>query len=693
MHFTGIMPLQRMILAIAIAGVVISVLVFNTMTSQLDHHSRLEFHWLAKDRVGALQRGLEETIHNMEILGNLLQERDPTTEGFTQLSQTFLSKIHGLQELIWIPRLGDPPTSPLRAYGSAPPLFPQGHDFQADLHLNTLFARAARLNRIVVTTLFRPTTSEEIIEQFVVTVPIHPPPPSSDTPETGILLGVFDLEELVQQAIRLLEPRGVQILILEQDENGQPRFIDSYYSRLESKPDDPVDRANWQQWLTRQPNMLQETIAVADKRWIITAIPSKHLLSGEEFPHTPWMILFGGLFITGLLVFFLRHVASNLNEKNRLYSELKQSALKLRILFNQYPDTILTVDRRGMVLLTNRPEVRMLGDLFGADQAELHSWHEQALRKVYTTGEMDHFQFPYSDSQWREVRFVPIRADGRIDEVMILGSDITEKHAHQEQAVRHARLASLGILAAGMAHEINNPNNTIQFNIVALNRSWPDIAAVLRRYRDEHGAFALGGVPVDHALEMLPSLLESILGNSRRISGIVNNLKHMARPDPGVQICRIELHKVIRHVISIMQHPIKRHTDHFEVSIPEELPDLQGNPLQLEQLFLNLLLNALESLRSRQARVTLDATLSEDRKWVIVRVADEGAGMTEQEMTNMFTPFFTTKGEQGGIGMGLSIVWDIVKRHEGTIQTESQPGTGTTFTVSLPVPAPQPKTA
>ncbi|MBF0273264.1 MAG: hypothetical protein HQL98_14540 [Magnetococcales bacterium] len=685
MYSIGPATMHRTILGIAVLGVILSLLAFTALHTQLANHSRLEFHWLAKDRVGALQRELNEAIHVVDILGDLLRARDASLMEFTQLAHTFFSKVHGIRELIWIPQFGVHAAQPLRAHRTHS-IFPKEHDFQTDTSLMPLFQHAQNREEITVTTLFHPKPSGEMIEEFVVVVPLrHPPDGLSEHQTRGVLLGVFDLEELVQQAIRLLEPRGVQILILEPDEQGQERFLDSYYSRLEAKPEQLVNASNWKDWLARQPYVMRETVPVANKRWIINAIPSKHLLSGEEFPHTPWLIGAGGLIITTILVMFLLHMEHNLNEKNRLYAELKQSAIKLRIVFNQYPDTILTVDRHGKVLLANRPEVRVLGDLFGDEHAEVRDWYFQALHKVYTSGEMDHFQYPFSDTQWREVRFVPIRTEGDIAEVMILTSDITEEHTQQEQAVRYARLASLGVLAAGMAHEINNPNNTIQFNIVALTRGWPDMAAVLRQYRLEHGEFSLGGVPVDHALEMLPGLMESILSNSRRITGIVNNLKHMAKPDPDTRFSRVDLHKTIRNIVSIMQHPIKKHTDHFEVNLPPELPDVHGNPLQLEQLFLNLVLNSLESLQDRKSPVTLDGAPSEDGQWVVVQVMDQGVGMTEQEIANMFTPFFTTKGEQGGLGMGLSIVWDIVRRHGGTIQTASQPGHGTTITVTLPV--------
>ncbi|MBF0296133.1 MAG: hypothetical protein HQL96_13165 [Magnetococcales bacterium] len=659
---------HRIIVGIAMAGILISLFVFNVMRGQLDHHARLEFHWLARDRIGSLRQAIGSAIHVAELFGKLWHAQSPANQELEPLARIFFDQVNDLQDLLWMPSPNDPVCRPMQI-SRIPGRFPTAEEFRTDPILQAMLQRAGRLDRSVVAIPPSPTRA------FLIAIPLHQP--------EGFLVAGFDSGVILRKAMRALEPRGVDILILERDETGQERFIDFYTSRLKPLPDDSVHADNWRAWLARKPHREQETMPVADKEWTFLAFPVEQLRSGEQFPNIPWLILFGGILTTGLLVLFLLHMESSLREKHRLYSELKQSEIRLRILFNQYPDTIMTVDGNGTVLLSNRPDVHRMEDMFGTN-TELRDWHAKALHKVHATGEMDHFHFPFSESQWCEVRFVPIRSETGITEVMILSTDITERLLQQEQAMRHARLATLGILAAGMAHEINNPNNTIQFNIDSLVRAWPDMAAVLRHHGREHGEYAIGGLPADRAMEMLPGLLESIRDNSRRITGIVNNLKHMARPDTGEQRYRVELHKVLRNVVSLLQHPIKRHTDHFEVTLPDDLPELTGNPLQLEQLFLNLLLNALESLHDRKGRVALDGFPSEDGKWVIVHVMDEGAGMTRQEMADMFTPFFTTKAAQGGIGMGLSIVWDIVQRHGGAIQADSQPGAGTTITVRLP---------
>ncbi|MBF0126604.1 MAG: CHASE domain-containing protein [Magnetococcales bacterium] len=685
------------------------------MQDLLQDHSRQEFYWLGKDRIGTVKKGLKDSVQAVEVFGDVMNSIGPKNIVFEPIAGTYLDKIATLKELMWVPRIpegefaavrqrwsvqsGPPGENPLQknfkmvadanggnyyfplllARGHSQ-LFRPGYDVASDELLFSLLRQAEKVGQTVVGTM---KLHAQVVMQtkIMVVVPLRDPQEAIE----GFVLGMFDLEEIVQQAISLLEPRGMQVLIVDRDRHGVGQLVDAYYSRLEQQPQNRMDLDHWQEWLRRQPYVVQETVQVANRMWQVNAIPIKNVLSGEEFPYTPWIILCGGNAITLIVAVFLFHIGRNLRERNRLYAELEQSTTKLRILFNQSPDTIMTVSREGTVLLSNRSEFRSMESMLGLHQPELLDWYFHALRKVYETGEMDHFQFPVTENEWCEVRFVPIRSEGRIAEVMILSTDISEKHAQQEQAIRHSRLASLGVLAAGMAHEINNPNNTIHFNIASLLKSWPDLCAVLQGYRQEHGEFSVGGVAVEHAVEMLPKLMESIKRNAQRIAMIVDNLKRMARQDKGDFSNKVDFIKVIRNVISILQHQIKRHTDHFEVALPAELPLMVGNTLQLEQLFINLLINALHALPDRAAAVKIVVTLSEDAHWVLVKVEDEGVGMSEQEQASMYTPFYTTKIDQGGIGMGLSIVWSIVQHHGGQIDTTSQPGRGTVISVRLPI--------
>jgi signal transduction histidine kinase len=268
---------------------------------------------------------------------------------------------------------------------------------------------------------------------------------------------------------------------------------------------------------------------------------------------------------------------------------------------------------------------------------------------------------------------------------MVIATDVTERRLLEAQAIRTARFATLGVLAASVAHEINNPNSAIQFNASVLRRTFEDILPILRREAAERGAFLLGGVPVEQAIDGLPRMLEGVLRNSQRIQSIVGNLKHMARQDQGEYDQRVDLPKVLHSAYSILQHQIQKQTDHWELHLPPSLPPLRGNAQQLEQVFINLILNALQSLPFRSSRLWVTAQTEADGAQVCVSLVDQGTGIKEEDLPHLFDPFFTTRPDQGGTGLGLSICQRIIQNHGGTIDISSHPGMGTEVSVRLPV--------
>ncbi|MBF0463362.1 MAG: hypothetical protein HQL87_18530 [Magnetococcales bacterium] len=321
-------------------------------------------------------------------------------------------------------------------------------------------------------------------------------------------------------------------------------------------------------------------------------------------------------------------------------------------------------------------------------RANNNAWDQDVVRNIFETGQPEQFQCSDSESKWCDVRVVPIRIQERVTEVMVLITDISDKRQLENQAAHHARLASLGVLAAGVAHEINNPNNAVLFNAAILQRGWPDIEAVLRRHLEEKNGFVIGGIPAERALDVFPRLLEGMKTNAHRIATIVESLKHLARHDPGEMNHLVDLADVIRHSLSIVQHQVRRFTDHFVVELPERLPNVLGNSQQLEQVVLNLLLNACQSLADRSARVALVVvTVAEDQQ-VILRVSDTGKGIQPKDLDQIFKPFYTTRPENGGLGLGLSIVSNIVLAHKGRIEVSSTPGQGTVMSVFLPIAKP-----
>lgn len=275
--------------------------------------------------------------------------------------------------------------------------------------------------------------------------------------------------------------------------------------------------------------------------------------------------------------------------------------------------------------------------------------------------------------------------------VLAVVKDITERKAQerenqlmQERLRQVDRMAAIGTLASGIAHEINNPNNFILSNGQFISDIWPDIGRVLDDYARENGPFHLGRLPYSEACAIIPRMLNGVVEGAHRINGIVTGLKGFARQEKTRLDQQVQVNQVIKTALTMLQNQVKTHTDHFRCELAQELPPVKGSFRQLEQVVVNLAMNALESLEDRSRGVSITTAHFKERGQVVLKVTDEGTGMTEDVKKTIFDPFFTTKLDSGGTGLGLSICYSIVKEHQGIVACESRPGSGTTFIVSLP---------
>jgi PAS domain S-box-containing protein len=384
-------------------------------------------------------------------------------------------------------------------------------------------------------------------------------------------------------------------------------------------------------------------------------------------------------------------ITEDITEKKLAEEALLESEAKLRALFNQSPDIIMTVDREGKIQLLNRshPAMPVEGAIgrssFDLWPSEFWKWYRKALKKVFRKGHIKHFEHSTTDSQYWEGRIVPISSDGPVTAAMVIATDVTEKHNLELQALRNARLASIGVLSAGVAHEINNPNNSISFSASLLSRAWQDITPILVEYYQKNGDFLMGGLSFSEARETLSQLLSEISRNSERIKRIVQNLKHMARQEKDELNQTVDIQQVLEGTMMILHNQIQKYTDVCTLEVSDDLLPVRGNSQQLEQVFINLLSNALQALPERSCGVHIDAALNEDHEFLAVTVRDEGSGISERDLGRLTKPFFTTRGKSGGTGLGLSISQSIVERHGGSLVFASELGKGTTVTVKIPL--------
>ncbi|MDO8282925.1 MAG: PAS domain S-box protein [Thermodesulfovibrionia bacterium] len=271
-------------------------------------------------------------------------------------------------------------------------------------------------------------------------------------------------------------------------------------------------------------------------------------------------------------------------------------------------------------------------------------------------------------------------------------TDITEKvRMDEEQKFMQAKLlhtnkmTALGTLVSGVAHEINNPNAFIMTNAELLSMIWKDVSSLLSAHYKNDKELSLGGLPYSELRNAMPQLLKGITEGAGRIKSIVDNLKDFSKPDKSNLDEDVDINEVIRSSVLILGPQIKKHTIHFSTHYMKNLPLIKGNRQNFEQVIINLLSNALQSLTEKECGVRVSTLHNQKDNVIIVTIKDEGAGIPPDIMDRITEPFFTTKIDTGGTGLGLYISYAIINDHKGSMKFESIEEKGTTVTIYLPI--------
>jgi two-component system NtrC family sensor kinase len=261
-----------------------------------------------------------------------------------------------------------------------------------------------------------------------------------------------------------------------------------------------------------------------------------------------------------------------------------------------------------------------------------------------------------------------------------------------DQLVQSEKLASIGQLAAGVAHEINNPIGYVHSNIGALENYLADLFAMLDLYEAAEPAISSPeqvaaikakrqAVDIDFLKEDIPMLMHESREGITRVKKIVQDLKDFSHVDSTLEWQWANLHNGIDSTLNVVSNEIKYKAD--VVKEYGDLPDVECLPSQLNQVFMNLMVNAAHAMGEERGRITVRTGSTGDAVWL--EFSDNGSGIPEDIQAKIFDPFFTTKPVGKGTGLGLSLSYGIIQKHNGTISVKSTPGEGTTFRIELPV--------
>jgi len=273
---------------------------------------------------------------------------------------------------------------------------------------------------------------------------------------------------------------------------------------------------------------------------------------------------------------------------------------------------------------------------------------------------------------------------GATEATIIRIYDVTQAKIIDRQLIQSEKLATLGLLIAGIAHEINNPNNFIFFNIPILRSYFEALLPIVDEYVLEHPDLQVFDWPYSDFREDCFKLLGNVEHGSIRINQIINNLKEFVRERGKGEARRIDLKQVIEKGLFMCQGRIRKTVKTFEVDIPEGLPALYSDPLAIEQVVVNLLINAIQAMDKEDSwvRVRIIGPAESDGE-VMVEVSDNGCGMDVETQRKIFDPFFTTKAAGVGTGLGLSITHRLLAELGGRIEVKSEVGKGSVFLVFL----------
>jgi len=273
---------------------------------------------------------------------------------------------------------------------------------------------------------------------------------------------------------------------------------------------------------------------------------------------------------------------------------------------------------------------------------------------------------------------------------LVMANDVTEKENLRREADQASRLAALGELAAGVAHEINNPNGMILMNLGLLTHFFRDAEPYLEEVWRQEGELQLAGLDFSLLRRELPAALEEMQKGARKVRSIVEDLKNFARPAQSDQFEPVAMAEVIEASLRLTANAVKKSGALLVTEVAAGLPPVLGSFQRLEQVLINLLLNGCEALPEPGREIAVTAQVREREGVVQVMVRDQGNGIRREDLPQIFDPFFTTKRDAGGTGLGLSVSDRIVREHGGKLHFDSVPGKGTTVTLTLPA-VPRPK--
>ena len=376
---------------------------------------------------------------------------------------------------------------------------------------------------------------------------------------------------------------------------------------------------------------------------------------------------------------FLQHLADQLSISilnARLYKQVSRAKKEWEETFKAVTDPIFLVDTDYNVLLHNDrlpPEMSgfwsqaVSNKCFARLHGHTHPCRDCPIKEVQRTGSPVFQRWQTESGLVLDLSYYPVlNEEKQLAAVTIILKDVTRKNKMEAQLVQSAKLAALGEMAAGVAHELNSPLTVIIGSSQML----------ARELREE-------------AMEEKAEVLSDIINCGLRCKRIIQNLLTFSRQDqqPATET---DLNAEAQRVLGMIRYQINRSQIRIDDDFDPKLPRVTANGAQIQQVLTNLLLNARDALaeverKEKVIQVASSLRVKEEKSWAVLSVSDNGIGIPAENLSKIFTPFYTSKEAAKGTGLGLSVSLGIAESHNGTIEVESRPGEGSTFSLVLPI--------
>lgn len=328
----------------------------------------------------------------------------------------------------------------------------------------------------------------------------------------------------------------------------------------------------------------------------------------------------------------------------------------------------------GLAILRNTGELEALHDKwFGPPKPEADLWHQLGRVAMLVASLL-------------LLAMVAVMFWNRMLRREVLKHTQELQH-RQQQLIQADKMASLGVLVSGVAHEINNPTSLLQLNLPLVKEVFEDLEDILDQHQQRQGSFSAGGLSYSQLKSLLPPMLDDMIRGTHRITRIVSDLRDFSRQTPSLLNEQVHLNQVIQTSIRLLDNNIQQATRRFQFKPQHPLPTFQGNTQRIEQVVINLIVNACQALETPSQSITVTTLFNSDTHHVELHVSDQGKGIPAKDLNRLCDPFFTTKQTSGGTGLGLSVSAGIVKEHGGAMSFDSQENMGTRVSVYLPVTA------